>query len=98
MRSLVRLKLRHKLTVITMLTSVAALVLACITFLGNELYTFRRSMSQDLATLGDVIADNCTAAITFGDAEAAKGVLTSLRVQKHVVSACVYGADDKPFA
>jgi len=93
-----RLKLRHKLSLITMATSVVALVLACVAFLGNELYTYRRTMSQDLATLGDVIADNCTAALTFGDNDAAQGVLGSLRAQKHVISACVYGADDKPFA
>jgi signal transduction histidine kinase/CheY-like chemotaxis protein len=93
-----RLKLRHKLSLITMATSIVALVLTCGAFLGNELYTFRRTMSQDLATLGDVIADNCTAALTFGDNDAAKGVLTSLRAQKNVISACVYGADDKPFA
>ncbi len=96
--SLDRLKLRHKLSVITMLTSVAALVLACGAFLGYELFTFQRTMSRDLAILGDVIGDNTTAALTFGDSDAAKGVLASLRAQKHVVSACVYGPDDRPFA
>ena len=93
-----RLQLRHKLTLITMLTSVAALVLACGAFLGYELYTFRKTMSQDLATLGDVIGDNTTAALTFGDSEAARGVLASLKAQKNVLSACVYDAQDKPFA
>ena len=92
------LKLRHKLTLITMLTSVAALVLACGAFLGYELYTFRKTMSQDLAMLGDVIGDNTTAAITFGDSEAARGVLASLHAQKNVLSACVYDAQDRPFA
>jgi signal transduction histidine kinase/DNA-binding response OmpR family regulator len=93
-----RLQLRHKLTLITMLTSVAALVLACGAFLGYELYTFRKTMSQDLATLGDVIGDNTTAALTFGDSEAARGVLASLKAQKNVLSACVYDAQDRPFA
>ena len=92
------LKLRHKLSLLAMLTSVAALVLACGAFLGYELYTFRKTMSQDLATLGDVIGDNTTAALTFGDNEAARGVLGSLRAQKNVLSACVYDAQDRPFA
>ncbi len=96
--TLARLKLRHKLSVITMMTSVVALVLACGAFLGYELFTFQRTMSRDLAILGDVIGDNTTAALTFGDSDAAKGVLGSLRAQKHVVSACVYGPDDRPFA
>jgi hypothetical protein len=96
--TLIHLKLRHKLSLLTMLTSVAALVLACSAFLGYELYTFRKTMSQDLATLGDVIGDNTTAALTFGDNEAARGVLASLRAQKNVLSACVYDAQDRPFA
>ena len=73
--SLVNVKLRHKLTLVTMLTSVAALVLACGAFLGYELLTFERTMNRDLAILGDVIGDNSTAALTFGDNEAAGGVL-----------------------
>ncbi|HXS83195.1 MAG TPA: response regulator [Methylomirabilota bacterium] len=92
------LRLRHKLTLITMLTSVVALVLACAAFLGYELVTFRRTLTRDLAILGDVIGDNSTAALTFGDNEAAKGVLGSLRAQHHVMSACVYGPDGRPFA
>jgi signal transduction histidine kinase/DNA-binding response OmpR family regulator len=96
--TLFHLKLRHKLSLLTMLTSVAALVLACGAFLGYELYTFRKTMSQDLATLGDVIGDNTTAALTFGDNEAARGVLGSLHAQKNVLSACVYDAQDRPFA
>jgi signal transduction histidine kinase/CheY-like chemotaxis protein len=93
-----RLKLKHRLSFITMLTSVVALVLACGAFLGYELFTFQRTMSRDLAILGDVIADNSTAALTFGDTEAVRGVLGSLRKQKHVLSACVYDAEDRPFA
>ena len=92
------LRLRHKLTFITMLTSVVALVLACAAFLGYEMLTFKRTLTRDLATLGDIIGDNSTAALTFGDNEAAKGVLASLRAQHHVLSACVYGPDGRPFA
>ena len=96
--SLVHLKLRHKLTLVNMLTSVVVLVLACGAFLGYELLTFQRTMQRDIAILGDVIGDNSTAALTFGDNEAATGVLASLRAQKHVVAACVYGPDGQPFA
>jgi signal transduction histidine kinase/CheY-like chemotaxis protein len=98
MMRLVNLRLRHKLTLITMLISIAVLVLACGAFLGYELLTFQRTMARDLATLGDVIGDNSTAALTFGDSDAATGVLASLHAQKHVVSACVYGPDGRAFA
>jgi signal transduction histidine kinase/CheY-like chemotaxis protein/HPt (histidine-containing phosphotransfer) domain-containing protein len=98
MTHLVNLRLQHKLTLITMLISTAVLVLACGAFLGYELLTFQRTMARDLATLGDVIGDNSTAALTFGDSDAATGVLASLHAQKHVVSACVYGPDGRAFA
>ena len=95
---LTHLRLRHKLTFITMLTSVVVLVLACGAFLGHELWTFQRTMSRDLAILGDVVGDNTTAAITFGDNDAAAGALASLRAQHHVMAACVYDAQGAPFA
>ena len=98
MSRMLNLPLRHKLTLITMLTSIAVLVLACGAFLGYELLTFQRTMARDLATLGDVIGDNSTAALTFGDSDAATGVLSSLHAQRHVVSACVYGPDGRAFA
>jgi len=95
---LVHMRLRHKLTLVAMLTSVVVLVLACGAFLSYELLTFQRAMLRDLSILGDVLGDNSTAALTFGDSDAANGVLNSLRVQRHIVSACIYGPDSKPFA
>ena len=44
MMSHLRLRLRHKLTLITMLTSIVVLVLACGACLGYELLTFQRTM------------------------------------------------------
>jgi signal transduction histidine kinase/DNA-binding response OmpR family regulator len=98
MISLVDMRLRHKLTLVAMLTSLVVLVLACGAFLSYELVTFQRTMLRDLAILGDVIGDNSTAALTFGDSDAATGVLNSLRMQKRIISACVYGPDSRPFA
>ncbi|MCC6651263.1 MAG: response regulator [Candidatus Eisenbacteria bacterium] len=93
-----RLSIQHKLTLMAVLTSVVALVLACGAFLGYDLYAFRGGMSRDLSILGDVIANNSTAALTFDDAGAARDALSALRAQKHVVAACVYGKDGRPFS
>ncbi|MEO5989539.1 MAG: response regulator [Candidatus Eisenbacteria bacterium] len=98
MKALRDLSIRTKLTFITMLTSIVVLVLACGAFLGYELFTFRNSMSRDLAILGDVIANNSTAALTFDDATAAREALSALRAQRHVMSACIYSKDGMPFA
>jgi signal transduction histidine kinase/DNA-binding response OmpR family regulator len=98
MRPLHDLSIRHKLTLITMLTSVVVLLLACSAFLGYELFTFRKTMERDLSILGDVIANNSTAALTFDDASAARDALSALRAQHHVISACMYRANGVPFA
>ncbi len=98
MRFLHDLSIRHKLTLITMLTSVIVLLLACGAFLGYELLTFRKSMARDLSILGDVIANNSTAALTFDDAGAARDALSALRAQHHVISACMYRASGEVFS
>ncbi|HEV2105967.1 MAG TPA: ATP-binding protein, partial [Candidatus Eisenbacteria bacterium] len=92
------LSIRKKLVLIAMLTSLVVLVLACGAFTGYELLTYRGAMARDLGILGDVIANNSTAALTFHDPNAARDALGALRAQKHVVSACVYDRSGAPFA
>jgi signal transduction histidine kinase/CheY-like chemotaxis protein len=55
-------------------------------------------MARDLSVLADMIGTNSTAALTFHDADAARDQVAALRVQPHVVAACVYGRDGRPFA
>ena len=92
------LSIRKKLTLIMTLTSVVAVALACAVFLGYESLTFRRSMERDLFTLAEVIGANSTAALTFHDPDAARDQVGALRAEPHVVSACIYGRDGRPFA
>jgi signal transduction histidine kinase/CheY-like chemotaxis protein len=92
------LSIRKKLTVITTLTSVVALLLACGAFLRYELVTFREKLSRDLTILAEVIGANSTAALTFKDAHAAGDALSALKVQRHVESACIYDKSGHPFA
>jgi signal transduction histidine kinase/DNA-binding response OmpR family regulator len=99
MRDLVRnLSLRYKLTLVTMLTTVSALVLACVAVLQFDQYGYRHAMNRDLSILADVIGSNCTAALSFHDAATAEDALRALRAQPHVVAACIYGKDGAPFA
>ena len=98
MRFLRNLSIRRKLTLLMMLTSVVALLLACGAFLTYDVATFRQKLGLDLNVLADVIGSNSTAALTFNDANAARDALAALRAQKHVVSACVYGKNGRPFS
>jgi signal transduction histidine kinase/DNA-binding response OmpR family regulator len=98
MRHFGDLSIRHKLTVLFMaICGFTALAVSCPMAI-YDVMTFRRTVAQDLAVLGDVLAVNSTAALTFRDAEAARDVLRALRAEPNVTLACIYTADGKPFA
>jgi signal transduction histidine kinase len=90
MRSFEDLPIKRKLTLVIMLTSLAAVLLACAGFAIYELVTFRRSMVSDLTTLADVIGATSTAALTFEDTKAAAEFLGALKTKRHIIAACFY--------
>src|SRR5687768_2605836 len=85
--------LKRKLTVIIMLTSSAALLVAAACLMVNDTVTIRRAMAEELRTLGRITGANCTAALTFDDAEAASVTLAALKARPPIVFACIYGKD-----
>ena len=98
MRHFGDLSIRHKLTVLFMaISGFTALAVSCPMAI-YDVTTFKRAVAQNLAVLGDVLAGNSTAALTFRDAESARDVLRALRAEPDVTAACIYTADGKPFA
>jgi signal transduction histidine kinase/CheY-like chemotaxis protein len=92
------LSIRHKLTALFLaISGFTALAVSCPMAI-YDLVTFRHSVTQNLAVLGDVLAGNSTAALTFRDAESARDILRALRAEPNVTAACIYTADGKPFA
>jgi two-component system sensor histidine kinase/response regulator len=92
------LSMQRKLTLIMMLTSSLALLLACAAFITYELLQFRGAAASELATLGEVIAANSTAALTFDDRRAAAEILGGLRADQHVIAAALYTREGTLFA
>jgi signal transduction histidine kinase len=90
MQSFGDLPIKRKLTLVIMLTSVAAILLACAGFVLYEMVTFRSVMVNDLTTLADVIGATSTAALTFEDTKAATEFLAALKTKPHIVAACFY--------
>jgi signal transduction histidine kinase len=88
----------RKLTVLTLLTSGAVVLLACGTLLVYEVVTFRRAMVRTLTTLAQVIATNSTAALAFDNPTDAANVLSALAAQPHLAAAALYDADGRLFA
>ena len=92
------LSIKRKLMMLMMLTSCAALLLACLSFMTYELVTMRQTMAQELKTLAGIIADNSTAALSFRDSKAAEETLGTLANNRQIVAAAIYGPDGVLFA
>ncbi|HWL16707.1 MAG TPA: ATP-binding protein [Opitutus sp.] len=90
--------IRRKLAVIILTTTGTALLFMCASFFAYEYLTFRRSTIGNLATLGEVIAANSTAALAFDNAEDATQILSALSAERHIVAAALYTTTGELFA
>src|SRR5262245_39276081 len=89
---------RRKLTIITMLTSTAALTVACVAFTIYDQVSLRRDLVDALSSTAEMIGFNSASALSFNDPASAEQTLRSISAQKHVVMAAVYDRDDRIFA
>ncbi len=92
------LPIRHKLTLIIMLTCSVALLLAGVTVVIYEASEDRKGTVRDLSTLADIIGNNSTAALAFDDRSAAAGILAALSANDDLLSAAVYRINGTIFA
>ena len=92
------LSISRKLIALTMLTALAALLIAFTAVLGYDQHKFRQGLSRDLSILADVIGANSTAALSFHDEAAAEEALGALRASSNVVSARMYDGAGNAFA
>ncbi len=92
------ISIKRKLTAIIMIASTVALLLVSAGFVTYELVTFRQTMTRDLSTLAEIIGNQSTAALTYGDKDAAKEILAALSAKKHIVAAALYDKDGQLLA
>jgi signal transduction histidine kinase len=90
--------IQRKLTIISMLTSGLALLVAGLAFAAYEQVVFRGSMVDRLSITASMVAENSSAALTFNDPASASVTLKSLSADTHIVGAAIYDADGKLFA
>ncbi len=98
MRALRDFPIKYKLIGIIMLTSVSALLLACLGFIAYEQFAFRRTMVRDSSILADVIQDNVAPGLTFNDATEMEKTLWSMSAQPHILAGAVYDKAGKRVA
>jgi signal transduction histidine kinase/ActR/RegA family two-component response regulator len=90
--------LRQKLTLVALVTVIAAQVCAAIVLIGVERGRARRSVITGLEALSRIVVDNTAAAVDFGDPDAATDMLRSLGAQEGFERACLYDHDRRLFA
>ncbi|HEY6644829.1 PAS domain S-box protein [Povalibacter sp.] len=90
--------LQRQLMRAALLTSGLALLLTLVGFVTAQLITLRESTVTHLASLGNVIAANSSAALAFHDTEAAREILGALRADPSVVAAELFDQEGNYFA
>jgi len=89
MRLLGGLTIRQKLTSISMLSSIVALVSASVVFLAYDFHSFRRSLARRILTDAQIVAFNSVSPLLFNDAETAVATLGGLKAEPAIVAAVV---------
>ena len=83
---------------ILLLTSGAVLLLTCTSFFAYEFLTFRQTALRQLATQGEIVAANSTAALAFENDDDAKEILSALKAERHIVAASLYDEAGRLFS
>jgi signal transduction histidine kinase/CheY-like chemotaxis protein len=89
---------RSKLTLMAVLTTLVALVIASVAMLAFDLRTFQRYWVDDLTTQAGIMARVTAPALAFNDARTAQQNLAVLGVRPQILSAAVYTASGALFA
>jgi signal transduction histidine kinase/CheY-like chemotaxis protein len=89
--------IKRKLTLIVMLSSSVALLLACLAFMTYDIINLRRSMADDLSILAETIALNSAAALVFDVPGSGEEILNSLSAHPRIVSASIFQPDGALF-
>lgn len=92
------LPIRQKLSLIALIASTMALLLASTAFIASEFVQFREAMSENYLALAEITGINCMAPLMFEDADHAAEVLNSLTAKPQVQYASIFTTDGVPFA
>jgi len=81
--------IQRKLRLVVLATCTAALIVACAALFLFQFYSFRMDFERDLEAVASIIASNSTAAMSFGDKDAARETLASLRAKPNITGAAI---------
>jgi two-component system sensor histidine kinase/response regulator len=92
------LSIQRKLTLLVVLTSTVALLLASAGFMAFELISFRSDVAKRVSVMAEVIAANSTAALAFGDRGSGDEILRALSADARVLMAGSYDSQGRIFS
>lgn len=87
--------LRKKLVTVVMITTTLTLVLSNFAFISLEYHLGKKEVSQKLSILGEVIANQTSAALMFQDKPALQNNLNALTADDSIIRGCVYGTEQQ---
>jgi signal transduction histidine kinase len=87
-----------RLTMMNMLVSGVALLLACAGFFAYDQISVRASLVRTLSAQAQIIGSNSVAALLFGDPQAATQTLSALKSSSNIASVGILSRDGRPFA
>src|SRR5215469_11881149 len=79
---------------IMLVSTATALLLVAAAILTHAFFSSRAAMVQDLFTQAEVVGNNSTASLSFGDYGAAHEELTAFEEKPSILGACLYSRDD----
>ncbi len=90
--------LRCKLTVIVMTTTCVTLVASLVGLAVFDQISFREQLCRQMLTRSTILANSSTAALSFGDRELGREILSALRAEPSLGAAILYDEDGQVFA
>ncbi|MEY2465645.1 MAG: hypothetical protein QOD03_166, partial [Verrucomicrobiota bacterium] len=82
--------IKQKLTLIIMTATTVALLLISLGFVAYELFTFQKTMRQDLVSQAKFIGDLSASALIYNNEKEAGAILAALTNRPHITSAAIY--------
>lgn len=90
--------LARRITMLNLMVSAAAVVLACIAFLAYEVNSFRVAIEDNLSIQAQIIGSNSASTLIFNDKPSAEKTLSALQASPHITFAGIYAPTGQFFA
>jgi signal transduction histidine kinase len=90
--------IRHKLALVVLATTLAALILTGIALVIYDLRTYQETATRDLVAQAEILGRASAPALAFNDPKAAQEYLALLRAKSAIAAAAIYSPKGKLFA